>query len=82
MELELAVKAIHGNPETAYEMINKYGTYEIQPTNDTKNPFPIIAQGLSPDTEKPTKADDGVPRVSDDANSISSPQPSPFRKSK
>ena len=27
-------------PETAHEMVNKYGTYEIQPTNDTKNPFP------------------------------------------
>ncbi|MGN0519436.1 MAG: hypothetical protein ACI4LB_01730 [Candidatus Fimenecus sp.] len=65
---ELAVEDIHGNPETAHEMVNKYGTYEIQPTNDTKNPFPTIAQGLSEFTEKPTKADDGVPRVSDDAN--------------
>lgn len=68
VEWELAVEAIHGNPETAHEMVNKYGTYEIQPTNDTKNPFPTIAQGLSEFTEKPTKADDGVPRVSDDAN--------------
>lgn len=67
-EWELAVEAIHGNPETAHEMVNKYGTYEIQPTADTKNPFPTIAQGLSDFTEKPTKADDAVPRVSDDAN--------------
>lgn len=67
-EWELAVEAIHGNPETAHEMVNKYGTYEIQPTADTKDPFPTIAQGLSEFTEKPTKADDGVPRVSDNAN--------------
>ena len=35
-----------GNAETAFELINKYGTYEIQPTSDTENPFPKIAQGL------------------------------------
>lgn len=35
-----------GNPETTYELINKYGTYEIQPTGDTPNPFPKISQGL------------------------------------
>ena len=28
-------------------LINEYGTYEIQPTADTKNVFPAIAQGLS-----------------------------------
>ena len=35
-----------GNAETAFELINKYGTYEIQPTSDTENAFPKIAQGL------------------------------------
>ncbi len=35
-----------GNAETAFELVNKYGTYEIQPTADTENPFPKIAQGL------------------------------------
>ena len=35
-----------GSPETAAELINKYGTYEIQPTSDTENDFPAIAQGL------------------------------------
>ena len=35
-----------GNAETAFELVNKYGTYEIQPTADPENPFPIIAQGL------------------------------------
>lgn len=43
---ELAVMCIGGQPETAIELINKYGTYEIQPTNDSENDFPKIAQGL------------------------------------
>lgn len=37
---------IFGHPETAIEMINKFGTYEIQPTADTENLFPAISQGL------------------------------------
>lgn len=37
---------IGGSPETAEEMINKYGTYEIQPTADSDHVFPTIAQGL------------------------------------
>ena len=32
-------------PETAEEMVNSYGTYNIQPTADTDNDFPAIAQG-------------------------------------
>lgn len=35
-----------GNPETVPELINKYGTYEIQPTADTENAFPKISQSL------------------------------------
>ena len=31
----------------ANEIVLKYGTYEIQPTADTDNDFPKIAQGLS-----------------------------------
>ena len=30
----------------AFDMINEYGTYEIQPTANTDNTFPAIAQGL------------------------------------
>ena len=67
-DLAPMLKARFGQPDDCADLVNKYGTYEIQPTNDTKNPFPTIAQGLSEFTEKPTKADDGVPRVSDDAN--------------
>ena len=35
-----------GNAEKSLELVNKYGTYEIQPTANTENPFPKIAQGL------------------------------------
>ena len=30
----------------AEDMVNKYGTYNVQPTADTKNLFPQISQGL------------------------------------
>ena len=33
---------IEGNPESAEEMVTKYGTYNIQPTNDTINDYPKI----------------------------------------
>ena len=56
VEWELAVEAIHGNPETAHEMVNKYGTYEIQPTTNTENVFPLIGQGL-PEQWKELKID-------------------------
>ena len=35
-----------GNPETAEEQVNTYGTYNIQPTADTDHIFPTLAQGL------------------------------------
>lgn len=35
-----------GQPEDTFELINKYGTYNIQPTNEQENPFPAIAQAL------------------------------------
>lgn len=34
-------------PENVSELLNKYGTYEIQPTADTENMYPAIAQGLA-----------------------------------
>ena len=43
---------ISGSPETAEEMINKYGTYEIQPTADSDHMFPAIAQGLPQDFDE------------------------------
>ena len=32
-------------PETSTDLINNYGTYNIQPTADTENMYPAIAQG-------------------------------------
>lgn len=61
IDFELSVANIPGNPETPFQMVNKYGTYEIQPTSDTKNGYPTIAQGYSNSLEKPTKQNDAVP---------------------
>ena len=35
-----------GQPEDTFELINKYGTYNVQPTNEQENPFPAIMQGM------------------------------------
>ncbi len=42
---EIRIKSIDGQPENSFELINKYGTYEIQPTADSGNEYPKIAQG-------------------------------------
>lgn len=47
-----STEGIAGNAEDCFEMINKYGTYNIQPTADADNTFPAIAQGL-PRLKKP-----------------------------
>ncbi len=52
--LNEATEAIIDDPETPYEMVNKYGTYEIQPTAETEKAFPTIAQGLPKNTKKPS----------------------------
>lgn len=41
-----SVEYCQGQPMNCNDMVNKYGTYEIQPTADTENEFPKIAQGL------------------------------------
>ncbi len=41
-----SLQGIGGQPETAEELITKYGTYEIQPTSDSGHIFPTIAAGL------------------------------------
>lgn len=43
--IEIAATPIQSQPEDAFEQINKYGTYEIQPTADSDNKYPEIAQG-------------------------------------
>ncbi len=47
-----------GQPDSTWELINKYGTYEIQPTADTDDAFPKIAQGLPRKKYRQPKDDD------------------------
>ncbi len=35
-------EAVNGEPIDAVDLINKYGTYEVQDTTDTDNVFPLI----------------------------------------
>ena len=42
---EIAATPVHSQPEDSFEQINKYGTYEIQPTAESDNKYPEIAQG-------------------------------------
>ena len=41
-----------GNAGSCFDMVNQYGTYEIQRTQDTENVFPLIMQGLPQQWEK------------------------------
>lgn len=44
--MDASSQPFFGQPDDCFELINRYGTYNIQPTADTKNIFPAIAQGL------------------------------------
>ena len=55
-----------GLPETAFDMINRYGTYEIQATAETENQYPAIAQGFNKkqiETDCDTRLDGKKPRT-------------------
>lgn len=54
IETEPGSTPVFGQPDTAEELINKYGTYNIQPTCDSDNDYPKIAQAL-PKCEKDKK---------------------------
>lgn len=43
--LDIPASSFRSCPETCEEMINTYGTYNIQPTANRSNDFPAIAQG-------------------------------------
>ncbi|MEA4965760.1 MAG: hypothetical protein VB055_08060 [Oscillospiraceae bacterium] len=45
------VHEISGQPDSCWDMVNKYGTYEIQPTQDADNTYPTIAQGYPTDAD-------------------------------
>ena len=34
-------------PKNSFDYVNMYGTYNIQPTADSEDEYPAIAQGLS-----------------------------------
>lgn len=38
---------VMGMPETTFEMVNRYGTYNIQSTAETENMYPAVAQGFN-----------------------------------
>ena len=41
-----AAEAVIGPPRDSFDLVNKYGTYNVQDTSATPNDFPAIAQGL------------------------------------
>ena len=45
-DLTPMLTARFGQPEDCADLVNQYGTYNIQPTADTENLFPLIAPGL------------------------------------
>ena len=46
-DTEMTLENMHRPPETAEEMVNCFGTYEIQPTADRDDMYPTIAQGFN-----------------------------------
>ena len=49
----MLLNRVPGCPDGPDDIINKYGTYEIQPTCGTENDYPQIAQGMAKaDAEK------------------------------
>lgn len=66
--VDTSVQSWDPTPDTAEEMVNTYGTYEIQATADTEFMFPAISQGLPSDdiAEIPTHFHEGiVPKLND-----------------
>lgn len=47
VEMTPSAVSVGDAPDDSFQLVNKYGTYEIQPTADTDNKFPTIAQGFS-----------------------------------
>lgn len=49
------METVDGQPDSVNEIVNCYGTYNVQKTNATGNEYPAIAQGISEKTKKQTK---------------------------
>lgn len=55
IKIDISADPIYGEPQDVFDMINKYGTYNIQPTSDTHHDYPKIAQGLSKKADEESK---------------------------
>lgn len=47
VKVDISSDPVYGEPSDVFDLINKYGTYNIQPTADTHHDYPQIAQGFS-----------------------------------
>ena len=54
---------VPGYPDGPDDVINRYGTYEIQPTADTDHRYPMIAQGLSRDGRERSRRNPRLRRI-------------------
>ena len=50
--IDVSSVPVTGMPETAFDMVNRYGTYNIQSTAETENMYPTVAQGFNKDIIK------------------------------
>lgn len=57
-----SVEPHYDQPDSCFDIVNQYGTYNIQPTADTTNDFPFIAQGLPKKWRKMSLDKDDVER--------------------
>ena len=55
IKIDISADPIYGEPQDVFDMVNKYGTYNIQPTADTHHDYPKIAQGLSSKANEESK---------------------------
>lgn len=58
VDIDISAKPVDGTSKTTFDQVNKYGTYEIQPTNEMQAEWPTIAQGLPENYKKPTTKTD------------------------
>lgn len=61
VNLDFSAEAVMSQPESAEELLLKYGTYEIQSTADSDNEFPKIAQGIPKKQKNYSKKYDETP---------------------
>lgn len=58
VEMTPSAVSVGDAPDDSFQLVNKYGTYEIQPTADTDNKFPTIAQGFSQKEQERERLDE------------------------